>query len=111
MGTYSLNIPIFSGKDATSRLLESVLVFQFPPPNVSYKVYDFRLENKYELIDGPILAPPLRKKNQTPILEGEPFLSFKKTRLLRRLFLRNRPSTACGSDDAEQEGRQSNEWE
>ncbi len=61
--TYSLNIPIFSGKDTTSRLLESILVLQFPPPNVSYKVFDFSLNNKYELNDEPILAPPLIKKN------------------------------------------------
>lgn len=62
-GSYSLNIPIFSGQDATSHLLESVLVLQFPPPNVSYKVYDFRLNNKYELKDEPILAPPAIKRN------------------------------------------------
>jgi len=57
-GAINVIIPLFAGRDTSTRLRESKLVVSFPPENISAKVFAFNLSNQYDYNDRPFMAPP-----------------------------------------------------
>jgi hypothetical protein len=53
-----ITIPIFKGYDSTFNLLQADIVIAFPPPQISDKIYNYEIEDKYDIKQTkPLLAP------------------------------------------------------